>query len=130
LSRPESVVEWFTDFYKLIKDSPVAPVECVLKPGELLFIPSRWWHTALNLEESIAVTQNVVSTQNLYFVANFLKSKKKQELFNAFSQSLEAHRPGLLDKVEKEGTNYVAIHSNSVQRQHKRGLEHQRGSSC
>lgn len=101
---PESVIDWFVDFYDKIKDSPVKPVECITKPGELLFIPSRWWHTALNLEESIAVTQNVVDRQNLGPVIEFLKSKKKQELFQAFHTAVEESYPGLMQQAETEYT--------------------------
>jgi len=100
VATPESVVEWFVDFYDQVQKSAVKPFECVTKPGELLFIPSGWWHTALNLEESIAVTQNFVSSQNLLKVNNFLKSKKKQELYKQFNLKLSENYPGLLQKVE------------------------------
>lgn len=85
-NRPEAVVEWFLDFYGEIKK--YNPIECVQRPGnhgnmckgieyigELVFVPSGWWHTALNLEESIAVTQNVVNSSNLHRVIKFLASK-------------------------------------------------------
>jgi len=75
-----------------------------MKPGDLLFIPSGWWHTALNLEESIAVTQNVVSSQNLSRVMNFLRSKKHQELYQAFQSGMKEHFPEALAKVGEEIT--------------------------
>ncbi len=31
----------------------VRPVECVARPGELLFVPRGWWHCALNLEVGV-----------------------------------------------------------------------------
>jgi mannose-6-phosphate isomerase class I len=104
--RPESVIEWFADFYKETKKKGAPkPIECVTRPGELMFIPSGWWHTVLNLEESVAVTQNFVSSQNLHRVYDFLKSKKKHELFEAFETALAQKRPDLLAKMRAHVDN-------------------------
>jgi ribosomal protein L16 Arg81 hydroxylase len=91
------VVEWFADFYDALKKQNVPMYEGTLKPGELLFIPSTWWHTALNLEESIAVTQNFVSKQNLHRVLSFLQSKKNPQLYQEFTAAVEAAQPGLIN---------------------------------
>ncbi len=65
VTTPESVIEWFIDFYHCMHEQGIKAVECVQNPGELIFIPSQCWHAAINLEETIAVTQNFVSDQNL-----------------------------------------------------------------
>lgn len=78
------------------------PLEVIQKPGELVFIPNGWWHSVLNLEESIAVTQNFVSRHNLYNVLDFLRRKKKKELCTTFETLLEQHHPGLIAEVEAE----------------------------
>ncbi len=36
----------------------------VLEPGELLFVPSRWWHTAKMLTPSITLSINTVNRSN------------------------------------------------------------------
>src|SRR5688500_1075178 len=74
----------------------------IIVSGELLFIPSGWWHTALNLEESIAVTQNFVSTQNLPSVVQFLKSKENPQLWNCFQRMMNQRFPEQLREAEQK----------------------------
>lgn len=82
------------------------PLECVTKPGELLFIPSGWWHSALNLEKSVAVTQNFVSRQNVSRVNRFLKVKKKQQLYAIFHQHLAQDFPEIHEMLKSEEASY------------------------
>ncbi|MCF2149918.1 cupin-like domain-containing protein [Desmonostoc muscorum LEGE 12446] len=44
------------------------PVEFLLNSGEILYIPSMWWHQAENLENSIALGFNTVNEWNLEMV--------------------------------------------------------------
>ena len=37
------------------------PMECLVRPGDIVFIPSGWWHSVMNIGTTIAVTQNYVS---------------------------------------------------------------------
>lgn len=62
-----SSLQWWLDFYPLLADED-KPIECTQLPGETIYVPSGWWHCILNLETTIAVTQNYVNSNNFEFV--------------------------------------------------------------
>ena len=44
--------------------SRAVPSRCVLRPGETLFVPAGWWHTARIVSPSITVSANTVNASN------------------------------------------------------------------
>jgi len=79
--QPLSLMEWYLNHYHVTKrnDSGVVLLEGTCRPGEIVFVPSGWWHAVLNIEDdTYAVTQNYVSKSNLKVVRQFLKNKKRQ----------------------------------------------------
>ena len=40
-------------------------IECVQQPGEVIFVPHGWWHVVLNMNTTVAVTQNYCAAGNL-----------------------------------------------------------------
>jgi hypothetical protein len=64
VSCPLALTEWLLAFYDQAAALPGGR-ECVCAAGELLFVPSGWWHMAVNLEPCVAVTQNFVSEATL-----------------------------------------------------------------
>ncbi|KNC54452.1 F-box protein [Thecamonas trahens ATCC 50062] len=114
VTAPLSLASWFLNFYADSRspDAPVQPVLAVQKPGDVLFIPAQWWHTALNLEESIAVTQNYVSQSNLPEVVDFVSRKADTSLYDALRASLDANHPGLVEKIraEREASGWSKKH--------------------
>ncbi|XP_020092912.1 F-box protein At1g78280 isoform X3 [Ananas comosus] len=66
IESPTSL-QWWLDIYPQLADHD-KPLECTQLPGETIFVPSGWWHCVLNLETSIAVTQNFVNPSNFLFV--------------------------------------------------------------
>ncbi|KMT11598.1 hypothetical protein BVRB_5g109130 [Beta vulgaris subsp. vulgaris] len=106
---PVSIIEWFMNFYGATKDWRKRPIECVCKAGEVVFVPNGWWHLVINLEESIAITQNYVSRRNLLNVLEFLQKPNAVELVsgtndrvnlhNKFKDAIEAAFPGTIDQI-------------------------------
>ncbi|CAM9932330.1 unnamed protein product [Discosporangium mesarthrocarpum] len=107
LAAPVSITEWFLNFYEDCHSSgcQVRPLECVVSAGEVLFVPRGWWHCVLNLEWSVAITQNFVSRVNLPHVVRFLSEKKhlisglplekRENLGERFLAALSKQRPDM-----------------------------------
>lgn len=76
--------EWLLTFWKYHLDArndpdpAKRPLEVILHPGEVIFVPHGYWHMVVNLEESLALTHNYVSTSNLSDCLRFLREKLDQ----------------------------------------------------
>jgi len=84
-----SLMEWFVNYYKGGSDD--GAVEGVVGPGDVIFVPRGWWHCAINLEPTVAVTQNYVSGANLPHVLRFLASTGREALVSGCALGAELH---------------------------------------
>lgn len=81
------------------------PYECVCEPGECMFVPRGWWHAVLNLDDSVAITQNFVSPVGASHTLAFLHAQPYavsglpqgtgdgRWLIQRWLEALKAHRP-------------------------------------
>ncbi|BGP07373.1 lipase 2 [Rhodotorula toruloides] len=88
VEAPLSLAEWFISYYAAAKATygPKAKDpskrgkmrEGICREGEILYVPSGWWHIVVNLTPAIAVTQNYVSHRELPAVLRFMRDRPSQ----------------------------------------------------
>ncbi|RMZ92723.1 hypothetical protein DV736_g18, partial [Chaetothyriales sp. CBS 134916] len=77
VTSPLSIAEWLLTFHEEARRTPGCQ-EGVCREGEVLHVPSGWWHLVVNLEPAIAITQNFVPRSSLDSVIHFLRNKADQ----------------------------------------------------
>jgi len=83
-----NVMKWYSNVYPKIDSEEQLPIECIQEAGEIIFVPSGWWHQVLNLEKSIAITQNFCSPQNFDMVYRDMLTRKSKSLRKQFTKAV------------------------------------------
>lgn len=105
VTSPLSIAEWLLEFHAEARKLPGCR-EGICRAGEILHVPSGWWHLVVNLEDGIALTQNFVPESHLGGVLSFLKDKPDQvsgfkkevsDPYGLFVDRLRAECPRLLE---------------------------------
>lgn len=109
VTSPLSIAEWLLEFHAEARKLPEC-VEGICHAGEILHVPSGWWHLVVNIEDGIALTQNFVPESHLSEVLSFLRDRADQvsgfdkdvtDPYNLFVQRLEKQRPELLEAAQQ-----------------------------
>ncbi|KAK0733452.1 hypothetical protein B0T26DRAFT_736386 [Lasiosphaeria miniovina] len=107
VTSPLSIAEWLLEFQAEARKLPDCR-EGICNAGEILHVPSGWWHLVVNLEAGIALTQNFVPKSHLPDVLSFLKDRPDQvsgfkkevtEPYSIFVAGLREKYPDLLEEA-------------------------------
>ncbi|KAF2750825.1 Clavaminate synthase-like protein [Sporormia fimetaria CBS 119925] len=77
ITSPLSIAEYLLTFHAEARRTPGCK-EGICHAGEILHVPSGWFHLVLNLEDSLALTQNFVSVKTVPHVLGFLRDQRDQ----------------------------------------------------
>ncbi len=147
---PISTGEWLLSFWKFhveARNNPDAtkrPLEIILNPGEIMFVPHGYWHMVVNIDDCIALTHNYVSLSNLADCLRFLRNKVDQisgvrdrygsalqpeEIYATFVRQLPTVIPqSLLDKLLEE--SYELSSLERIYKERRRNTTGRVGKSC
>ncbi|KAF1995884.1 Clavaminate synthase-like protein [Amniculicola lignicola CBS 123094] len=116
ITAPLSIAEYLLTFHALARQTPGC-YEGICNAGEVLHVPSGWFHLVLNLEDSLALTQNFVPRNKLADVLGFLRDQRDQvsgfkdevadQAFELFVEKLRERDPVMLEEglaeLERKG---------------------------
>lgn len=116
ITSPLSIAEYLLSFHSLARATPGCR-EGICYAGEILHVPSGWFHLVLNLEDSLALTQNFVPRKKLSDVLGFLRDQRDQvsgfkdevcdRAYELFVERLEGTHPEILreglQELERKG---------------------------
>lgn len=98
----DEAITWFNrKLPYVLKNLPehITPIQVIQKPGEMMYVPSGWWHTVLNLTETIAVTQNFAHFQH-FDICYHKAARGRPKMTKKLVEYLSKNRPDVMKIIE------------------------------
>lgn len=64
-----------------------SPIKLILEPGDMLFVPSHWWHTVRILTPSITLSANVLNASNWKELMKYVALRQRNTLVSLASET-------------------------------------------
>lgn len=100
----DEAINYFVDMLPRIRntntDQSIEIYEFIQEPGETVFVPGGWWHGVLNLDDTIAITQNYASPVNFDKVWIATRKGRKKMSIKWLKRLRECY-PILADRAEE-----------------------------
>lgn len=82
------------------KHPEIRTFEGIQGPGEVIFVPGDWWHGVINLEDTVAVTQNYCGLDN--FERVWVRARKeRKKLAYLWFRNMEKFAPTLFARARE-----------------------------
>jgi len=101
----DEAIDWMSEMLpRMIKSGDLE--ECrttynfIQYPGDTIFVPNGWWHCVLNLDDTVAITQNFVSSVNFPEAWRSVRVERKK-MARKWRSQLKSARPDLFELCER-----------------------------
>lgn len=98
VTSPLSIAEWLLGFHEEARKTPGC-LEGICNAGEVLHVPSGWFHLVLNTKPSIAITQNFIPRAHLPAAITFLRDHPGN--ISGFGPGVDNPAAAFLENMEK-----------------------------